>query len=220
MTAGPTRSGTGSAHNATERDLERLSAYPHVVVSWVGDDGYPAQRCHHLRDRCGVRHRDPRRAGRAADPGRPRGRASSAATSTRSRASATTSAATCSSGARVQRGQPLHRRPSLGLGRDRDAVLRVLRAIGAAVAPLPRGPVRGEGAHDPAPPEPVLARAAHHAPAVPFCNRGAGAARHCRGRQPRRLHVVDGAADPHRWLIRASRHQRHQRRVRHPVGRR
>lgn len=41
MTAGPTRSGTGSAHNATEGDLERLSAYPHVVVSWVGDDGYP-----------------------------------------------------------------------------------------------------------------------------------------------------------------------------------
>jgi 1,4-dihydroxy-2-naphthoate polyprenyltransferase len=41
MTGTATRSGTGSAHAATIDDLERLSAYPHVVVSWVGDDGYP-----------------------------------------------------------------------------------------------------------------------------------------------------------------------------------
>jgi 1,4-dihydroxy-2-naphthoate octaprenyltransferase len=41
MTAIATRSGTGSAHAAATDDLERLAAYPHVVVSWVGDDGYP-----------------------------------------------------------------------------------------------------------------------------------------------------------------------------------
>ncbi len=36
-----TRSGTGSAHDATADDVERLSKYPHVVVSWVDEDGYP-----------------------------------------------------------------------------------------------------------------------------------------------------------------------------------
>ena len=36
-----TRSGTGSAHDATGEDLRRLAEYPHVVVSWVEDDGYP-----------------------------------------------------------------------------------------------------------------------------------------------------------------------------------
>ena len=41
MTATATRSGTGSAHDAGAADLERLAGYPHVVVSWVGDDGYP-----------------------------------------------------------------------------------------------------------------------------------------------------------------------------------
>ena len=41
MTATMTRSGTGSAHDATAADLERLAAYPHVVVGWVADDGYP-----------------------------------------------------------------------------------------------------------------------------------------------------------------------------------
>jgi 1,4-dihydroxy-2-naphthoate octaprenyltransferase len=41
MTATATRSGTGSGHAATAADVERLATYPHVVVSWVGDDGYP-----------------------------------------------------------------------------------------------------------------------------------------------------------------------------------
>ena len=41
MTATATRSGTGSAHDATAADLERIAAYPHLVVSWVADDGYP-----------------------------------------------------------------------------------------------------------------------------------------------------------------------------------
>ena len=36
-----TRSGTGSAHDATGEDLRRLAEYPHVVVSWVDDDGFP-----------------------------------------------------------------------------------------------------------------------------------------------------------------------------------
>ena len=36
-----TRSGTGSAHAPTGEDLRRLAEYPHVVVSWVGDDGFP-----------------------------------------------------------------------------------------------------------------------------------------------------------------------------------
>ena len=35
------RSGTGSAHAPTAEDLGRLADYPHVVVSWVEDDGYP-----------------------------------------------------------------------------------------------------------------------------------------------------------------------------------
>jgi len=35
-----TRSGTGSAHEATGDDLRRLGEYPYVVVSWV-DDGFP-----------------------------------------------------------------------------------------------------------------------------------------------------------------------------------
>jgi 1,4-dihydroxy-2-naphthoate octaprenyltransferase len=36
-----TRSGTGSAHAPTAGDVGRLAAYPHVVVSWVDDDGFP-----------------------------------------------------------------------------------------------------------------------------------------------------------------------------------
>jgi 1,4-dihydroxy-2-naphthoate octaprenyltransferase len=36
-----TRSGTGSAHAPTADDLRRLAEYPHVVVSWIGDDGFP-----------------------------------------------------------------------------------------------------------------------------------------------------------------------------------
>jgi 1,4-dihydroxy-2-naphthoate polyprenyltransferase len=36
-----TRSGTGSAHAATAEDLRALAAYPHVVVSWIADDGFP-----------------------------------------------------------------------------------------------------------------------------------------------------------------------------------
>ena len=36
-----TRSGTGSAHAPTADDLSRLAEYPHVVVSWVDDDGFP-----------------------------------------------------------------------------------------------------------------------------------------------------------------------------------
>ncbi|MGH2401591.1 MAG: prenyltransferase [Candidatus Limnocylindria bacterium] len=39
--AAPPRSGTGTAHTPTTADLERLASYPHIVVSWVGDDGYP-----------------------------------------------------------------------------------------------------------------------------------------------------------------------------------
>ena len=35
------RSGSVLAHPPTAADLDRLAAYPHVVVSWVGDDGYP-----------------------------------------------------------------------------------------------------------------------------------------------------------------------------------
>ncbi len=37
----PMRSGSVPAHAPTSADLERLAAYPHVVVSWVDDDGYP-----------------------------------------------------------------------------------------------------------------------------------------------------------------------------------
>lgn len=35
------RSGSIPAHVPTAADLERLAPYPHVVVSWIGDDGYP-----------------------------------------------------------------------------------------------------------------------------------------------------------------------------------
>jgi 1,4-dihydroxy-2-naphthoate octaprenyltransferase len=36
-----TRSGSVPAHDVTAADLERLAAYPHVVVSWIDADGYP-----------------------------------------------------------------------------------------------------------------------------------------------------------------------------------
>lgn len=35
------RSGSVPAHEPTAADLERLSGYPHVVVSWIDDAGYP-----------------------------------------------------------------------------------------------------------------------------------------------------------------------------------
>jgi 1,4-dihydroxy-2-naphthoate octaprenyltransferase len=35
------RSGSVPAHDPTAADLERLATYPHVVVSWVDDAGYP-----------------------------------------------------------------------------------------------------------------------------------------------------------------------------------
>lgn len=35
------RSGSVPAHAPTAADFERLAAYPHVVVSWIDDDGYP-----------------------------------------------------------------------------------------------------------------------------------------------------------------------------------
>ncbi len=37
----PMRSGSIPAHAPTVVDLERLSTYPHLVVSWVDEDGYP-----------------------------------------------------------------------------------------------------------------------------------------------------------------------------------
>ena len=37
----PMRSGSIPAHPPTSVDLERLATYPHVVVSWIDDDGYP-----------------------------------------------------------------------------------------------------------------------------------------------------------------------------------
>jgi 1,4-dihydroxy-2-naphthoate octaprenyltransferase len=37
----PMRSGSVPAHAPTAVDLERLATYPHVVVSWVDDAGYP-----------------------------------------------------------------------------------------------------------------------------------------------------------------------------------
>ena len=37
----PTRPGSVPAHDPTGADLERLATYPHVVVSWIDDDGYP-----------------------------------------------------------------------------------------------------------------------------------------------------------------------------------
>ena len=39
--APPMRSGSVPAHAPTAADLERLATYPHLVVSWVDDDGYP-----------------------------------------------------------------------------------------------------------------------------------------------------------------------------------
>ena len=36
-----TRSGTGSAHAPTADDLRAMAEYPHVVVSWVDEDGFP-----------------------------------------------------------------------------------------------------------------------------------------------------------------------------------
>ena len=39
--AAPMRSGSLPAHAPTPADLERLATYPHVVVSWVDEDGYP-----------------------------------------------------------------------------------------------------------------------------------------------------------------------------------
>ncbi|MGH2445353.1 MAG: prenyltransferase [Candidatus Limnocylindria bacterium] len=35
------RSGTVPAHDPTPADLERLASHPHVIVSWIDDDGYP-----------------------------------------------------------------------------------------------------------------------------------------------------------------------------------
>jgi len=35
------RGGSVPAHDPTSDDLARLDAYPHVVVSWIDDDGYP-----------------------------------------------------------------------------------------------------------------------------------------------------------------------------------
>jgi len=35
------RSGSVPAHAPTREDLDRLAGYPHVVVSWIDDDGYP-----------------------------------------------------------------------------------------------------------------------------------------------------------------------------------
>jgi 1,4-dihydroxy-2-naphthoate octaprenyltransferase len=35
------RSGSVPAHDPTAADLEGLATYPHVVVSWIDDDGYP-----------------------------------------------------------------------------------------------------------------------------------------------------------------------------------
>ena len=40
-TQAPTRPGSVAAHAPTAADLQRLATFPHVVVSWVGDDGYP-----------------------------------------------------------------------------------------------------------------------------------------------------------------------------------
>ena len=37
----PMRSGSLPVHDPTPADLEKLAIYPHVVVSWIGDDGYP-----------------------------------------------------------------------------------------------------------------------------------------------------------------------------------
>lgn len=40
-THSPLRSGSVPAHAPTPADLERLATYPHLVVIWIGDDGYP-----------------------------------------------------------------------------------------------------------------------------------------------------------------------------------
>jgi 1,4-dihydroxy-2-naphthoate polyprenyltransferase len=37
----PLRSGSVPAHAPTSADLERLATYPHLLVSWVAEDGYP-----------------------------------------------------------------------------------------------------------------------------------------------------------------------------------
>lgn len=37
----PTRSGSVPAHAPTSMDLQRLATYPHVVVSWIDEAGYP-----------------------------------------------------------------------------------------------------------------------------------------------------------------------------------
>ncbi len=37
----PTRPGSVPAHAPTAADLERLTTYPHLVVSWIDDEGYP-----------------------------------------------------------------------------------------------------------------------------------------------------------------------------------
>src|SRR5688500_6257825 len=39
--AAPPRSGTGSAQAPTATDRERLATDPHLLVSWIDDDGYP-----------------------------------------------------------------------------------------------------------------------------------------------------------------------------------
>ncbi len=41
VAAAPMRSGSVPAHPPSTSDLERLATYPHVVVSWIDDAGYP-----------------------------------------------------------------------------------------------------------------------------------------------------------------------------------
>ena len=41
VAAAPMRSGSVPAHAPSTSDLERLATYPHVVVSWIDDAGYP-----------------------------------------------------------------------------------------------------------------------------------------------------------------------------------
>ena len=79
---------------------------------------------------------------------------------------------------------------------------------------------QGEGPDHPPAPQPILAGAADDAPSLPVGDGGAGAARDRRGGKPRRIHVVDGAADPHRRLVRPPCHQRHERHLRHALRRR
>ena len=74
-----------------------------------------------------------------------------------------------------------------------------------------------KGADDQAAAELLLVGAPHDAPAVPVGDRRAGAAGHLRRREPRRLHVVDRAADPHRCVVRAPGDQRHERHLRHAL---